>query len=78
MKDPDPFPWSHVMAFGLGVLRLPPQQFWSLTPRELTAAMGTMETGTAVPSRNWLDQVQTRYPDANGACEHMRTGADHG
>ncbi|WP_371875765.1 phage tail assembly chaperone [Alsobacter metallidurans] len=33
-----PFPWSDAMAFGLGVLRLSPANFWAATPRELAAA----------------------------------------
>ncbi len=28
------------MAFGLGVLRWPPETFWRATPRELAAAAG--------------------------------------
>ena len=32
------FPWDEAIGFGLGVLRLPPQAFWSMTPRELAAA----------------------------------------
>lgn len=37
--EPKPFPWSDVMCFGLGVLRLPPADFWAMTPREVAAAM---------------------------------------
>ena len=32
------FPWENAMKFGLGVLRLAPREFWTMTPRELTAA----------------------------------------
>ncbi|MEM9676750.1 MAG: rcc01693 family protein [Pseudomonadota bacterium] len=70
MKDQDPFPWPQVMTFGLGVLRLSPDQFWALTPRELAAAMGRTETDNAVPSRHWLDDVQTRYPDTTGTSKN--------
>lgn len=28
-----PFPWHEAMGFGLGVLRLAPDQFWRMTPR---------------------------------------------
>jgi uncharacterized phage protein (TIGR02216 family) len=35
---PAPFPWRAAMAFGLGVLRLSPNDFWSMSPRELAAA----------------------------------------
>ena len=30
-----PFPWKQAIGFGLGVLRLSPDQFWRMTPREL-------------------------------------------
>ena len=29
------FPWKEAMRFGLGVLRLPPEAFWKMSPREL-------------------------------------------
>lgn len=32
------FPWDGAMAFGFGILRLAPDAFWRLTPRELAAA----------------------------------------
>ena len=35
---PRPFPWDQAIGFGLGVLRLSPHAFWSMTPRELAAA----------------------------------------
>ena len=34
-----PFPWKQAIGFGLGVLRLPPEQFWRMTPRELAYAI---------------------------------------
>ena len=34
-----PFPWKQAIGFALGVLRLSPQQFWSMTPRELSYAI---------------------------------------
>ncbi|MFO1149278.1 MAG: rcc01693 family protein [Alsobacter sp.] len=37
-KEWRPFPWREAAAFGLGVLRLPSQHFWALTPRELALA----------------------------------------
>ena len=55
------FPWREAMAFGLGALRLPPEQFWRLTPRELGALAG----GDAVsaPDRDALAVLMRRYPD---------------
>ena len=34
-----PFPWSEAIGFGLGVLRLAPDAFWRMTPRELAHAI---------------------------------------
>ncbi|KAB2910816.1 MAG: phage tail assembly chaperone [Hyphomicrobiaceae bacterium] len=54
------------MAVGLGVLRLPPALFWSMTPRELQAALRGL-LGPAVcdapPPRSVLAQLMTRFPD---------------
>lgn len=53
------------MATGLGVLRLPPRDFWSLTPRELSAALGILSqriNGEPL-SRAALDALMRRYPD---------------
>ena len=55
------------MAFGLGVLRLPPAQFWAMTPRELDAALrGRLgpSAGSAVPTRSGLAALMRRFPDA--------------
>jgi uncharacterized phage protein (TIGR02216 family) len=34
------FPWEKLMHLGLGQLRLPPHTFWSMTLKELSAALG--------------------------------------
>ncbi len=33
------FPWDDAISSGLGVLRLTPTDFWSMTPRELGLAL---------------------------------------
>ena len=33
------FPFAEAMQFGFGVLKLAPDAFWALTPRELEAAV---------------------------------------
>ena len=38
------------MAAGLGLLRLPPAHFWSMTPKELEAALRGL-LGPATPTR---------------------------
>ena len=53
------------MAFGLGVLRLAPDQFWRMTPRELAAALeGASGRGPAL-DRATFNQLITRYPDGS-------------
>lgn len=49
------------MALGLGVLRLPPREFWAATPREIAAAFPR----SAAPEmpRAVLDRLMQRFPD---------------
>lgn len=62
----EPFPWRHAMAFGLGVLKLSPAEFWAMTPSELDAALhghfGRPYGGT-VPTRAVLAALLQQYPD---------------
>jgi uncharacterized phage protein (TIGR02216 family) len=59
-----PFPWEAAMAFGLGVLRLPPRDFWRMTPRELAAAWGAIVGDRNAPlGRDRLDELMERFPD---------------
>lgn len=58
-----PFPWSEAMRFGLGVLRLPPRDFWRMTPRELAAAWGAVVGDRGVLGRGELDGLMERFPD---------------
>lgn len=52
------------MAFGLGVLRLAPSDFWSMTPRELQAAAeGVYGRADGPPSRTTLDALMRDFPD---------------
>ena len=57
-----PFPWEAAMRFGLGILRLPPEQFWRMTPRELAAAWGALG-GSRPLGRTELDDMMERFPD---------------
>jgi uncharacterized phage protein (TIGR02216 family) len=53
------------MAFGLGRLRLPPDQFWRMTPRELAAAARAFQPRGAAPlTRAALDGLMACFPDA--------------
>ncbi|MDJ1159025.1 phage tail assembly chaperone [Chelatococcus sp. SYSU_G07232] len=63
---PRPFPWREVMAFGLGVLRLGPDAFWRLTPRELAAAVEGFAGPAAAPAppgRAELAALMRAFPD---------------
>jgi uncharacterized phage protein (TIGR02216 family) len=52
------------MAFGFGVLRLAPEQFWRMTPRELaSAARGLFGEPEAPLDRAAFDALACRYPD---------------
>lgn len=59
-----PFPWTEAMRFGLGVLRLPPRDFWTMTPRELAAAWGAIMGERAGPlGRSEFDRLMETFPD---------------
>ena len=58
-----PFPWDEAIGFGLGVLRLSPQAFWSMTPRELALAIHAATGATTPLRRQELCDLMTRYPD---------------
>ncbi|MGH2343326.1 rcc01693 family protein [Segnochrobactraceae bacterium EtOH-i3] len=66
-EDVAAFPWEAAMGFGLGVLCLSPATFWSLTPRELAAAVrGRMPGGNAParpPDRAAFGALMARFPD---------------
>lgn len=53
------------MRFGLGVLRLAPDAFWRMTPRELAAAMqAVLDCRTEAPlDRTSFDAMRARFPD---------------
>lgn len=52
------------MAFGFGVLRLAPGQFWRMTPRELAAAMRGLLGEPEMPlDRTAFDDLARRFPD---------------
>ena len=51
------------MAFGFGRLRLSPRSFWSMTPRELAAAMRAHAPMAAAPfERSVLSNLMQQFP----------------
>ena len=54
------------MRIGLGVLRLPPDVLWSMTPREFAAALEGVRgpsPGHDAIDRSSLADLMARYPD---------------
>jgi uncharacterized phage protein (TIGR02216 family) len=52
------------MGFGLGVLRLPAEAFWRMTPRELAAAIEAVLGPRGVPlDRVGFAALRARFPD---------------
>lgn len=52
------------MAFGLGVLRQSPRDFWAMTPRELaSAAEGAFGKASGAPGRDDLEALIAAFPD---------------
>ena len=59
-----PFPWNAAIGFGLGVLKLPPETFWRMTPRELALAIRALRRPETEPiTRRTLDALAARFPD---------------
>jgi uncharacterized phage protein (TIGR02216 family) len=61
---PPPFAWREAIGFGLGILRLSPDAFWRMTPRELACAIEAI-TGPFAGSiaRHDLDRLIQAFPD---------------
>lgn len=54
------------MAAGLGLLQLPPSEFWRMTPKEIDAALRGRfgsNLGAEAPLRADLDQLMQLFPD---------------
>ena len=69
-----PFPWREAVGFGFGVLRLPPDAFWRMTPRELACAIAAVRGPIAAPlDRAEFDGLMQQFPDAaTEATNHGR------
>lgn len=62
-----PFPWQEAIGFGLGVLRLPPEHFWRMTPRELAYAVAAVRGPNHEPiNRAGLAALMQMFPDKRG------------
>lgn len=62
---PPPFPWVEAMQFGFGVLRLSPDAFWRMTPRELAHAIAAVRGPVSMPlDRDALNELMKQFPDS--------------
>ena len=60
----NPFPWADAIGFGLGLLRLSPDAFWRMTPRELAHAIRAVRGGTVSPlQRQDFENLMRQFPD---------------
>lgn len=55
--------WPGLMRLGLVELRLTPDQFWALTPAELTLMAGLETAAPQVVTRGRLTELAALYPD---------------
>ena len=63
-QEAKPFPWNEAIGFGLGVLRLPPEHFWRMTPRELAHAIAAVRgPGRDPMDRASFDALMQTFPD---------------
>lgn len=51
------------MAAGFGLLRLSPQAFWAMTPRELERAASVLFPRAPAPRREQLHDLMRAFPD---------------
>ena len=51
------------MGFALTVLRLSPDRFWAMSPRELAAAMAPFAQVGGAPGRAMLESLMRAFPD---------------
>lgn len=59
-----PFPWEQAIGFGLGVLRLSPETFWRMTPRELAHAIRALRGDAPPLARTDFEALMRAFPDA--------------
>ena len=55
--------WRGLMRLGLFELKLHPKEFWDLTPTELLAMLGQMQSGALSLGRAQLEELIAKYPD---------------
>lgn len=51
------------MTFGLGLLRIAPRDFWTMTPREFERAAAAILPPVTPPGRDELGALMAAFPD---------------
>ncbi|MFB9951342.1 rcc01693 family protein [Rhizobium puerariae] len=59
----EPFPWEAAMHAGFCLLRLPPRDFWMLTPVEFLAMTGGLRPRGGAMERAGLEALMKAFPD---------------
>jgi uncharacterized phage protein (TIGR02216 family) len=64
-RGADAVDWPALMRAGLGALRLPPGDFWAMTPREFRHALegAGLLRGPAALGRAELERMMAAHPD---------------
>lgn len=57
------FPWEAVIHAGFCLLRLSPETFWRLTPREFFAMTGGTRAVAGTVDRRAMEMMMMRFPD---------------
>jgi uncharacterized phage protein (TIGR02216 family) len=61
--------WAGLLKVGLHELRLPPEQFWRLTPVELRIMLGVDRIAPAL-TRARLEELSAAFPDIGKGDEN--------
>lgn len=72
VSRPEAIDWHGLIRLGMGALRLPPDQFWSMTPTELILALegaGLRPIGGVGMKRGTLDRLMQAHPDQRRGFE---------
>ena len=63
MNPQQPASWQELMAFAFGVLKLTPDIFWAMTPREFDAAASPFLRMGQFTERSTLAALMQEFPD---------------
>ena len=58
-----PAGWQELMGFAFGILKLTPDTFWAMTPREFDAAAAPYLHSSQATKRKTLAALMQEFPD---------------